>query len=118
MEFQVISSKCRPRIRADLDLIAFHFRKEMEAVAMGIEECRTGTGALKIASTALTALDLLRYPHATSGINNAATIPPDTGQETGPGRLASLSEFVSVQLYTVSGKFSSISAMTTGRRRC
>ena len=36
MEFQVISNKRLPRIRAGRNLIVFYFRKEMEAVTAGI----------------------------------------------------------------------------------
>ena len=62
LEFQVISNKRLPTIRAGRNLIVFYFRKEMEAVTAGIEGRKTDTGTMKISSAALTALDLLRYP--------------------------------------------------------
>ena len=50
---------------------------EMEAVTAGIEGRKTDTGTMKISSAPLTALDLLRYPQASGGIGNVATILSD-----------------------------------------
>ena len=50
---------------------------EPEAVTAGIESRKTDTGTMKISSAALTALDLLRYPQATGGIDNVASILSD-----------------------------------------
>ncbi len=62
MEFQVISAKRLPKIRAGRNLIVFYFRKDMEAVTAGIEDRKTDADTMKISSAALTALDLPRYP--------------------------------------------------------
>ena len=43
MEFQVISAKRLPKIRAGRNLIVFYFRKDMEAVKAGIEDRKTDT---------------------------------------------------------------------------
>ena len=48
LEFQLISNKRLPTIRAGRNLIVFHFRKEMEAVTAGIEGRKTDTGTMKI----------------------------------------------------------------------
>ena len=72
MELQVVSNKRLPKIRASRNLIAFYFRKEMEAVTAAIEDRKTDTGTMKISSAALTALGLLRYPQASGGIGNSA----------------------------------------------
>ena len=64
LEFQVVSNKRLPRIRAGRNLIDFCFRMEMEAVTARIEGRKTDTGTMKVSSAALTALDLLRYPQA------------------------------------------------------
>ncbi len=77
MEFQVISVKRLPKIRAGRNLIVFYFRKDIEAVKAGIEDRKTDTGTMKISSAALTALDLLRYPRASGGIDNVATVLSD-----------------------------------------
>ena len=46
---------------------------------------------MKISSAALTALDLLRYPQASGGIDNVATVLSDLGQRIDPDQLATLS---------------------------
>ena len=94
MEFQVVTAKRLPRIRAGRSLIVFYFRKDMEVVSGGIEDRKTDTGTMKISSAALTALDLLRYPQASGGIDNIATILSDLRQEIDPEQLAALSAVV------------------------
>ena len=91
MEFQVISSKRLPKIRAGRSLIAFYFRKDMDAVTAGIDGRKTDTGTMKISSPALTALDLLRYPQGSGGTDNIATVLVDLGPKIDPGQLAFLS---------------------------
>lgn len=91
MEFQVVSAKRLPKIRAGRNLIVFYFRKDMDAVARGIENRKTDTGTMKVASAALTALDLLRYPQASGGIDNVATVLSDLAEKIDPQQLASLS---------------------------
>ena len=61
---------------------------EMEAVTAGIEGRKTDTGTMKISSAALTALDLLRYPQASGGIDNVATILSDVSLGVEQSRLA------------------------------
>jgi hypothetical protein len=46
---------------------------------------------MKISSAALTALDLLRYPRASGGIDNVATVLSDLGQKIDPEQLAAIS---------------------------
>ena len=94
MEFQVISGKRLPKVRAGRNLIVFYFRKNMEAVTAGTEGRKTDTGTMKISSAALTALDLLRYPQASGGIDNVATVLSDLGQKIDPEQLATLSALV------------------------
>ncbi len=91
MEFQVISAKRLPKIRAGRNLIVFYFRRDMEAVTAGIERRKTDIGTMKVSSAALTALDLLRYPQASGGIDNVATVLSDLGQQIDPEQLAALS---------------------------
>ena len=94
MEFQVVTAKRLPRIRAGRSLIVFYFRKDMEAVAAGVEDRKTDTGTMKISSAALTALDLVRYPQASGGIDIVATVLSDFGQKIDPEQLAALSAVV------------------------
>ncbi len=94
MEFQVITAKRLPRIRAGRSMIVFYFRKGMDAVTAGIEDRKTDTGTMKVSSAALTALDLLRYPQASGGIDNIATVLSDLRQEIDPEQLAALSAVV------------------------
>ena len=94
MEFQVVAAKRLPRIRAGRSLIVFYFRRDMEAVIEGIEERKTDTGTMKMSSAALTALDLLRYPQASGGIDNVTTVLSDLRQRIDPEQLAALSVVV------------------------
>ena len=94
MEFQVVTARRLPRIHAGRSLIVFYFRKDMEAVMAGLEDRKTDTGTMKISSAALTALDLLRYPQASGGIDNVATVLSDLGQKIDPEQLAALSALV------------------------
>ena len=94
MEFQIVTEKRLPRIRAGRSMIVFYFRKDMEAVTTGIEDRKTDTGAMKVSSAALTALDLLRYPQASGGMDNVATVLSDLGRKIDPEQLAALSKVV------------------------
>ena len=94
MEFQVVTAKRLPRIRAGRSMIAFYFRKNMKAVAAGMEDRETDTGTMKFSSGALTALDLLRYPQASGGMDNAATVLSELGRKIDPEELAALSAVV------------------------
>ena len=94
MEFQVVAAKRLPKIRAGRSVIVFYFRKDMEAVTAGIEDRKTDTGTMKVSSAALTALDLLRYPQASGGIDNVATVLSDLGRKIDRGQLAALSTVV------------------------
>ena len=112
MEFQVISAKRFPKIRVGRNLIVFYFRKELEAVTEGIEGRKTDTGTMKVSSAALTALDLLRYPQASGGIDNVATVLSDLGQRIDPSNSPPFRRRWSGRSCSVSGICWSISAMT------
>lgn len=91
MEFQVVSAKRLPRIRAGRSLIAFYFRKDLGPVAAGVESRKTDTGVMRVSSAALTALDLLRYPQASGGIDMIDTVVADLALKIDPDQLAALS---------------------------
>jgi predicted transcriptional regulator of viral defense system len=90
MEFQVITDKRLPKIRAGRSTLGFYYRKDIGTVSQGIEDHKTDTGRMKVSSVELTVLDLLRYPHAASGLDNIATIVSDLGDRIDPGKLAAL----------------------------
>ena len=94
MEFQVVAAKRLPRIRAGRSMIAFYFRRDMRAVAAGAEDRKTDSGTMKISSAALTALDLLRYPQASGGMDSIATVVSELGRKIDPEQLAALSAVV------------------------
>ena len=94
MEFQVVTAKRLPRIRVGRSLIVFYFRKDMEAVTAGVEDRKTDTGTMQISSAALTALDLVRYPQASGGIDIVATVLSDFGPKIDSEQLAALSAVV------------------------
>lgn len=90
MEFQVVTNKRLPKIRAGRSTIAFYYRKDIDTVSKGIEDHKTDTGRMKVSSVELTVLDLLRYPHAAGGLDNIATIISDLCDRIDPGKLAGL----------------------------
>src|SRR5580704_4436638 len=63
MEFQVVTDKRLPKLRAGRSLISFLYRKDMERVADAVIDQKTDTGRMRVSSPELTALDLLRYSH-------------------------------------------------------
>ena len=91
MEFQVITDRQLGSIRAGRSQLVFRYRKDMEGVANGIEQRKTDTGRMEISGVELTALDLLRYPRATGGLDPIATVLVDLGPQIDPDRLAALS---------------------------
>ena len=91
MQFQVMCGKRLPEIRAGRHLIVFYFRKAMALPLTGVEDRKTDTGTMQISSAPLTALDLLRYPQASGGIDNVATVLAELAPAIRPEELASLS---------------------------
>ena len=90
MQFQVVCDKRLPEIRAGRSLMVFYFRKAMSAVRSAVEEHKTDTGMMLVSSTALTALDLLRYPHNSGGVDNVATVLSELSSSINPKELCSL----------------------------
>src|ERR1700680_3405245 len=50
MEFQVMTDRQLPRIRAGRSFIAFYFRKDLQPVLSAVENRKTDTGSMKISS--------------------------------------------------------------------
>jgi predicted transcriptional regulator of viral defense system len=91
MEFQVITDKLLPDIEAGRTRIVFSYRKDMAAVAAGIEDRKTQSGYMKLSSPELTALDLVRYPQSGAGLDNITTVLSELAERLQPEKLASLS---------------------------
>lgn len=91
MELQIVTSKRLPVSRYGRSRIVFYHRKDFDTVSAGIEDGKTDTGRMKISSAALTALDLLRYPRTSGGIDNIATVLSDLAHKIEPRQLAALS---------------------------
>jgi predicted transcriptional regulator of viral defense system len=91
MEFQVVTDRQIRDMQAGRSKIAFYFRKDISAIASGIEERKTDTGKMKISSVELTLLDLLRYPQASAGLDNVLTVFSDLGPKLNPENMAILS---------------------------
>jgi predicted transcriptional regulator of viral defense system len=79
MQFQTVTDKRIPKIRAGRSILSFFYRKDMEAVSSAVVDHKTDTGRMKISSAELTGLDLLRYAHATGTIDSIATVLSDLG---------------------------------------
>ena len=91
MEFQVVTDKQMQAVQAGRSKIAFYFRKDITAVASGIEDYKTDTGKMKLSSVELTLLDLLRYPQGSGGLDNVMIIFEDLGPKIGAARISALS---------------------------
>jgi predicted transcriptional regulator of viral defense system len=92
MEFQVVTDRQLPKVRAGRSWITFHFRKDMKSVRDGIIDRQTDTGTMKISSPELTALDLLQYVHAVGGIDAVATVLADLGRKIDDEKLSTLAK--------------------------
>lgn len=92
MEFQVVTDRQLPKIRAGRSWITFHFRKNMKSIREGINDRQTDTGTMKISSPELTTLDLLQYVHAAGGIDAVATVLADLGQKIDGEKLSALAK--------------------------
>ena len=90
MGFQVITDKQWKPIRAGRSRLAFYFRKDIERVEQGLERRKTDTGSMLVSSPALTALDLLRYPRASGGVDHAASVLHELADKIEPAKLDAL----------------------------
>jgi predicted transcriptional regulator of viral defense system len=79
MQFQIVTDKRMPKIRAGRSILSFSYRKDMEAVSSALIDHKTDTGRMIISSPELTGLDLLRYAHAAGTIDSIATVLSDLG---------------------------------------
>jgi predicted transcriptional regulator of viral defense system len=90
MEFQVVTDKRIPKLRAGRSIISFFYRKDMKPVADAIADHKTDTGRMRVSSPELTALDLLRYSHAVGAIDSIATVLADLGPKIKSEQLGKL----------------------------
>jgi AbiEi antitoxin C-terminal domain len=90
MEFQVITDKRLPKIRAGRSIVSFFYRKDMARVADAVADHKTDTGRMRISSPELTAFDLLRYMRAIGTIDSIATVLSELGGKIKAEHLAKL----------------------------
>lgn len=94
MEFQVVTPKRIPSLLAGRSPIRFYHRPSLEGLlapdAGFVERRNTETGYVTVAGPELTALDVLRYPAASAGLENAATVIVELGRRLEPSKLVSL----------------------------
>ncbi len=90
MRFQVVCGKRLPEIRTGRNLIVFYYRREVSSFQSGFEDYKTDTGTMRVSSAALTALDLLRYTHASGGIDTVATVLSELSDSIDPNQLSAL----------------------------
>ena len=90
MEFQVMTDRQLPKIRAGRSYLVFYFRKEIEPVLCAVEQHRTATGTMAVSSVELTCLDLMRYANAVGGFSAVATILVDLGEKIDADKLVVL----------------------------
>jgi predicted transcriptional regulator of viral defense system len=92
MGFQVVTNKRLPEIQIGRSTISFYYKKNMSSVSSAVEEHKTDTGSMKVASVELAALDLLRYPNAAAGIDNVLTVLADLSSKIEAEKLAMLAK--------------------------
>ena len=90
MQFQIVTDKRMPKIRAGRSILAFFYRRDMQAVASALLDQKTDTGRMKISSPELTALDLLRYAHAAGTIDSITAVLSELGAKLKPEPLRQL----------------------------
>jgi hypothetical protein len=90
MEFQIVTDKRIPKIRAGRSILSFVYRKDMDRIAEAIVDHKTDTGGMKLSTPELTALDLIRYAHAAGTLDSIATVLSDLGARLRPDRLGRL----------------------------
>jgi predicted transcriptional regulator of viral defense system len=89
-EFQVITEKRLRSVQVGRSPLSFYYRKDLAAVLAATSEHKTETGSMRVSSVELTALDLLRYPQATAGLDNIVTVLSDLANKVDPEKLALL----------------------------
>jgi predicted transcriptional regulator of viral defense system len=85
MEFQVVTDRQWKPIRAGR-----YFRNDMVSIEHAIERRKTDTGSMRISSPALTALDLVRYAHASGGVDHVASVLNELAATIDPAQLNAL----------------------------
>jgi predicted transcriptional regulator of viral defense system len=90
MEFQVVTDRQLPRIRAGRSHIVFYFRKEIGPILSAVERRKTDTGSMAVSSVELTCLDLIRYVHGVGGFDAVATVLADLGDKIDGEKLAAI----------------------------
>ena len=90
MEFQVVTDKRIPKIRAGRSILAFFYRRNIKRVIEAVSDHKTDTGSMKVSSPELTAFDLLRYAHIVGTIDSIATVLSDLGKKMRPEQLTKL----------------------------
>jgi predicted transcriptional regulator of viral defense system len=91
LEFQIVAEKRMPNIQVGRSMLSFYYRKQIAPVSQAIADHKTDTGLMKVSSVELTALDLLRYRHASAGLDNVVTVLADLGEKIDSEKLAALS---------------------------
>ena len=91
LEYQVVAQKRIRKRTVGRSKVNFFYRRDIEAVSSGIISHKSETGPIYLSSVELTALDLLRYPHASAGLDNVATVLADLGTKINEQALARLS---------------------------
>jgi len=88
--FQVVADRTRRPMRVGRAEIRFYVKKELSRTA--VREMNTDTGTMKVSTPEATAFDLVRFPSASGGLSNIATV------------LAELSEVIEVRLLLKAAK--------------
>lgn len=92
MDFQVVTDRQLPTIRAGRSYITFHYRRELQPILYATERRKTDTGSMAVSSVELTCLDLVRYVRAVGSLDAVATALNDLGRSVDGEKLARLAQ--------------------------
>lgn len=85
-EFQVATDRPTRPVRAGRVRIRFVVNSQIEQTA--VMSMNTATGTMRVSTPAATALDLVRYVHASGGYDHVAGVLAGLAEEIEPGQLA------------------------------
>jgi len=94
MAFQVVTDRATRPAKAGRVRISFH--KSRSVREMPVVEAQTETGAMRVSTPEVTALDIVRFSEAAGRLNNVATVLAELVERINPAALAAIAPFYAV----------------------
>lgn len=90
MQYQVVTDKQLPTRRWGRSVLAFYFRKDMSVIQAGLVNENSQMGHVVVSGPELTALDLVRYPHACGGFSAVVSTLGSFGSKLDQAKLEAM----------------------------